>query len=412
VAELHDWLLEWAANPEEPFPVADVLHCYHSFGKHFVPLSLLRALDAARATCVARGEDPALVQLLDCALDKLDGTYSYRTYLGLPLLTSARPPEHVEVPGFDELLILIMADLIRHEAGARNGGEPLRLMVPPAELSAKRVRLAMRLLGPALDRLAARQPRSAGLAERAQQLAGARNDTCAAALALSTEAWELFPESQRQRVTMSLLPVYVVDDEYLFIRTLQAYELLFMELAAATADAVQAVLERRIADATRLMRGCARALREAKPLFSLQATMRIEAFHKFRGYTLGSSAIQSEGYKAFEAFLARPDEGRLESLAFASVPRIKEVVAQGAFGVLEAMESATAHPGTEDHLGRALAELRTALVETDEVHEQWKRTHLRIADRMIGDEPGSGNSDGVAYLRAVMDNTLFTKEPS
>jgi tryptophan 2,3-dioxygenase len=412
VAEVHDRLLAWAARPEGAIPVADVLACYHAFGKHFVPLSLLQALDAARATCLARSEDPAVVQLLDCALDKLDGTYSYRTYLGLPLLTSARPPRRVGGAGTDALLTMLMADLVRHEVRPRDHTEPLRLMVPPPELSFKRARLAMRVLVPALDRLAERHPAGAALAERARQLAAARTDDPTEALSLATEIWELFTESDRQRVTMSLLPVYVVDDEYLFIRTLQAYELVFMELAACTADAVEAVLARRITDATRLMRGCAAMLREARPLFSLQATMRAEAFLKFRGYTLGSSAIQSEGYKAFEALFARPDTARLDSPAFASVPRIKQMVSQGGVGLLEVMGSAAASPGADEHLGRTLAELRTVLVEVDEIHQQWKRTHLRIASRMIGDEPGSGNTDGVAYLRAVMDKKVFSKEPS
>ncbi|WP_156727762.1 tryptophan 2,3-dioxygenase family protein [Streptomyces apocyni] len=411
VAELHDRLLDWAKLPEGPFPVAEVLGCFHSFGKHFVPLSLLQALDAARAASVAQDADSPLPRFLDCALDKLDDTYSYRSYLGLPLLTDARPPQRVTRPGSgpgsgcDELLILLMADLVRHECRPREGAEPPRLMVPPVGLSAKRARLALRLLCPALNRVAvsASLPEAAELSKRAQALVDDRTDDLPGARALAEEIWRIFPEERRQRVDMSLLPVYVVDDEYLFIRTLQAYELVFMELAAATAEAGDAVRRGRIPEATELMRGCASTLRENRQLFSLQATMRAEAFLKFRGYTLGSSAIQSEGYKAFEALFARPDEDRMGSLAYASVPRVRELVAHRGTGLVDDVVSAEAEAAADP-------ELRAALVEVDETHQQWKRTHLRIATRMIGDEPGSGNTDGVAYLRSVMDNKVFPKD--
>ena len=145
-------------------------------------------------------------------------------------------------------------------------------------------------------------------------------------------------------------------------------------------------------------------LHEAAPLFSLVATMRVEAFHTFREFTDGASAIQSRNYKLAESLCRQPDEARLDSAAYHSVPEVRERVLAGQVTLDDAFQAARAaghlSAGDVDDLEQAMRRFAGTL-------QRWRRTHYGIAVRMLGERTGTGYTEGSPYLKQVQTIPVF-----
>ncbi|MER5705406.1 hypothetical protein ABT023_26170 [Micromonospora sp. NPDC002296] len=408
VRELTSWL-SGGADPDS-FPYLPVTAEFHRTGKHFVGKGLLALLDEARAHIAATRatgagpEDPGPVRLLrgflDVALDKWDGRYDYRSYLALRLLGLPCGDDHAggsvaeraaTRQGRDRLLVHLVADALAFELAAAAGTtDLLPEQRPGPALVAKRHRLGVRAVSPALSRL--------GLTVDDLQPA-----TAAAALHALAAADRSTAEERALR--LSMLPVYLSHDEYLFIRVLQAYECVFAGLAdelRATIDALDA--GRAVAAAERL--GYARdQLASAAPLFSLLASMQPESFRTFRAYTEGASAIQSRSYKLMESLCRTPEGSRLDSAAYRSVPELRDRVRAGGPSVDAALRAAV-RSGRLAGADRALVEGRMREFAATVLH--WRRTHHRLAVRMLGERPGTGYTEGTPYLAEVRAIPVFT----
>ncbi|MEV4466470.1 tryptophan 2,3-dioxygenase family protein [Micromonospora echinofusca] len=411
VRELTSWLS--GAAEADDFPYSPVLAEFHRVGKHFVEKELLALLDHVRAQVTAPAPGPPtpagrlLRDFLDVALDKWDGRYDYRSYLALRLLRlpcgADDPPgsaEAVHAGGpaahpdrarrdRDRLLARLVADALAfEEAAAAEATDLLPEDRPGREVVAKRHRLGVRAASPALARLG---------------LAGAAHHPEPAAV-LRALAADRTPAGE-PALWLSMLPVYVSHDEYLFIRVLQAYECLFAGLVdelRATIAALAAGRARAAAD--RLAYAC-RQLTAAGPLFSLLATMQPAAFRTFRQYTEGASAIQSRSYKLMESLCRTPEEARLESPAYQQVPEVRDRVHAGQPSVDEAFRAAVRAgllTGADvDLVARAMGAFAAAVL-------QWRRTHHRLATRMLGPRPGTGYTEGTPYLAAVRSIPVFS----
>lgn len=332
-------------------------------GKYQLSPAVVAEVRAVRA---ARREDEVAAAVLDCVLDKAEGRYSYRSYLALEVLAPLLP-----APGWtnatDRLIPLLLTDLVRFESAAAEG-DRLPVGRPDDKLRQQRIAKAGRLI---------------------------RTFTARYQLPLTAS-----PEEEL-RVASSVLPVSRRHDEYLFIRVLQCYESTFMTvvllleraLAAANADEVGTVADR--------VEEAAALLEETSGLFSLLATMPPENFHGFRLQTVGSSAIQSSAYKAFELLCAVPPPERLASAAFGAVPELQAYALAGPASLAGWYRTGTA----------ALTEQKervvTAFQALEQAHQRWKRTHYSLSRKMIGDAAGTGGTEGVEYLRACQDNRLF-----
>src|SRR6185295_2936326 len=89
-----------------------------------------------------------------------------------------------------------------------------------------------------------------------------------------------FNDAEAHRLRrLTALPVSLVHDEYLFIRMLQCYEATF----AFIATKLRAAIDGRAPVAA--ITSAEQAIREARPLWSMVATMRPEAFLEFREFT-------------------------------------------------------------------------------------------------------------------------------
>lgn len=393
-------LATWLAAPDpRTFPYDPVVAELRRAGKHFAPRELLAALDRARAALPGTRDDAerVLARFLGTALDKWDGRFDNPSYLAVDQLPlpgtghSRDDPRHAGRQR-DRLFTLLVADTLRFELAAAAGTTSLLPELrPEARITAKRCRLGVRAVGPALARLGL----PAGVTTT-DPLAEARR-VCRAVAGDMTAA-------ERRMLQLTLLPVYVAHDEYMFIRMLQSYETTFALVGVQLEAAIAAIADGRAAVATRAIAGAERAMREAAALFSLVATMQPQAFLTFREYTEGASAIQSRSYKTVESLCRAPDRERLDSPAYRSVPEVRERVLAGQATLSETLACARA----SGQLTEAMHDdVRSALARFEAAVLKWRQTHYRLAVRMLGQRRGTGYTEGVPYLQQARAVPLF-----
>jgi tryptophan 2,3-dioxygenase len=372
VAQVNEWC---ATGEPEAFPYDEVVAHFRRVGKHFVARDLLEALDRARAG--VSDDDRQLARFLGTALDKFDGRYDNPSYLALdqlPLPGADGCPArgHAERQG-DRLLVLLLVDMMRFELAAPR---------PDERITAKRCRHGLRAIRPALARL--------GLNADFDET----NPIAAATEVCRAVADDMTPAEART-LRLTALPVSLVHDEYMFIRALQSYETTFALISVQLAAAVTALERGDAAAATEAIDAATRVWGEAQPIWSLVGTMRHEAFLEFREYTDGASAIQSRNYKSAEATCRRPDQARLDSPAYLSVPEVRQRVLAGLPNLDDAVSGA---PDGQVHA--AMERFEAAVFK-------WRKTHYRLAVRMLGERRGTGGSAGVSYLAEARTIPVF-----
>jgi tryptophan 2,3-dioxygenase len=214
--------------------------------------------------------------------------------------------------------------------------------------------------------------------------------------------------AERRTLQLTILPVSLIHDEYQFIRVLQSFEATFNLMAVQLQAAIRALTKGECDLALAHLQAAEMRLREAAPLFSLVATMQVEAFHTFREFTEGASAIQSRNYKLLESLCRQPDQDRLDAPAYLSVPEVRERVLAGQVTLDEAFQAARAgHLSARDSedLEQVMREFAATLL-------RWRRTHYGIAVRMLGERTGTGYTEGSPYLKAVQTIPVFPSLPN
>jgi tryptophan 2,3-dioxygenase len=374
----------------EAFPYDEVVAYFNRVGKHFVSPQLLAELDRVRASLPAGPSQ--LSRFLHTALDKFDGRYDNPSYLaldqlGLPGADGCPDPGHAHRRR-DRLLVLLMADMMRFELAAADGRSDLMPELRPgAKVTAKRCRHGLRAIRPALERL--------GL-----DLELDETDPIAAARVVCRTVLGSLTEPERRTLQLTALPVSLVHDEYMFIRALQSYETTFALIAVQLAAAASALDRGDGGAATAAIEAAATVLGEASPLWSLVGTMQTEAFLRFREYTDGASAIQSRNYKLFEATCRRPDQARLDSPAYESVPEVRERVLAGRRNIEDALSAAGLAAGAQASVVAAMDRFEAAVFK-------WRKTHHSLASHMLGDRRGTGDTAGVRYLAEARKIPVF-----
>jgi tryptophan 2,3-dioxygenase len=397
-AAIASWLSSGNAGD---FPYDAVVAEFHRVGKHLVAPDLLEALAGVRVALPEVHGSVTSVRLLDrfldAALDKWDGRYANPTYLGLSLLplpsVDDLDPDVTAIERqYDRLFVQLIADAARFEIAAVDGAtELLPQMRPDARTTAKRCRLALQVAGPAARRLGV----SDGV-DVADPIAGARR-------LWANLAAELSP-AERRTLHLTMIPVSLIHDEYQFIRALQSFETTFALVAVQLQAAVQALINGEAHLALLRIQAAEARLHEAAPLFSLVATMQVAAFHTFREFTEGASAIQSRNYKLVESLCRQPDASRLDSAAYCSVPEVRERVLAGQVTLDEAYQAAR----TAGHLSaRDVDDLEQVMRQFAATLLRWRRTHYGIAVRMLGERTGTGYTEGSPYLKEVQTIPVF-----
>lgn len=384
--ELDDWLSELE---QHDFPYDAVIKEYHGVGKHFVPDELLDALGQARESV------HLLTRFLDNVLDKRDGRYDYRTYLALDLLPLPGVDADTKAAQrqCDRLLVQLTADTLRFELDVLDGRtKRFPQLRPEAAILTKRFRLALRAVEPMSDRL--------GI-----HLADCGKDPPDQARALCVLVEQDRTATEERALSMSDLPVYVVHDEYMFIRVLQCFETTFAFLTVCLRATIDDIAAGRMEVAIGRLNDARTTMREAGRFFSLLATMQVESFRAFRLYTEGASAIQSRNYKIVESLCRTPDVSRLHSPAYQSVPEVHADEMAGEATLDNVMRDAV----TENRIGPEQAkDLQDAMRSFAATLLQWRQTHYSLAVRMLGERSGTGYTEGTPYLDKTRSIPVFS----
>jgi tryptophan 2,3-dioxygenase len=226
-------------------------------------------------------------------------------------------------------------------------------------------------------------------------------------------------------------------DETLFIVIHQVYELWFKQLLHEL-DALLRHLERdEVLAAVRLLRRCIEIQRVLVAQIGVLETMTPMDFLAFRDHVTPASGFQSVQFRELESvsgikdakFLRAPglsdeERARLRArLEGASLPEVLEaLLARRGFRLPaytpdddEAAREAK-HRQRVGELMRVYREaerdyplflLAEALVEYDENFQLWRFRHVQMVERVIGARPGTGGSEGAAYLRTTLGRRFF-----
>ncbi|MFH5229494.1 tryptophan 2,3-dioxygenase family protein [Antrihabitans spumae] len=396
---LTTWLRE--PNPDT-FPYDAVLATFQRVGKHSVEADVLEALDQVRSR-VREGSiagDSTLARFLSVALDKFDERFDNPSYLALELL--ALPAADTDgcpmaaARRSDRLVLQLVTDIMHFELSVLDGTDDrLPVLRPDLRTVTKRCRLGMRIARPAMERLgiAFDGPDTAHALESARHMCAAvRNDMA---------------KGEHLTLRRSILPVSLVHDEYLFIRVLQSYEATFAAVAVNLASTIQALSLGMGARAIHALASAEKSFRDTSLLFSMVATMQPVAFLKFREYTDGASAIQSQNYKIVESLCRTPELSRIESPAYLSVPSVRGRVLAGQRTVDDAVASST------DQLTVSVGEsLHSAMQQFEKSVLRWRKTHHRVASRMLGHRRGTGHTEGIPYHANTRAIPIFGRCPA
>ncbi|MFJ5774853.1 tryptophan 2,3-dioxygenase family protein [Streptomyces sp. NPDC093094] len=205
-------------------------------------------------------------------------------------------------------------------------------------------------------------------------------------------------------------------DEQLFIAVHQVHELWFKLMLAELTDARDRMLAGETVVPAQRLRRC-RTI-ESTLLGSLEVldTMAPGDFRAFRGVLGTASGAQSAQFHEIEALSGRTDVAPV-GLGLGAWPspaeraaldrRLLEPSLWDAFlAVLRAADLACGcraeRMRTYDRIGRdgtAVGELMDALLEYDRGWSLWRERHVRVVERQLGGERGTGGSSGAAYLR-------------
>jgi tryptophan 2,3-dioxygenase len=92
----------------------------------------------------------------------------------------------------------------------------------------------------------------------------------------------------------------------------------------------------------------------------------------------------------------------LDSAAYRSVPEVRQRVLDGqpGFEDIYLQMAGRFDAGQRRRVERAMADLADAV-------GHWRTTHYRLAVRLLGDQPGTGDTTGPSYLATVRDIPLF-----
>ena len=215
-------------------------------------------------------------------------------------------------------------------------------------------------------------------------------------------------------------------DEMLFVIIHQVYELWFKQILHET-DLLQERLEAgNSPGALHTARRIAKILKTIVGQLDVLETMTPKQFSSFRPELGTASGFQSNQFRVIEAALGRrdftPDDPQLaERMQRRSVfdSLLRYLVTCGWEVPTETLDRDPSGPWRGDETIQALlvevyrdesapaAEVCEALVDIDEGIQEWRYRHVKMVERTIGRQQGTGGSAGVDYLRSTLFRPAF-----
>jgi tryptophan 2,3-dioxygenase len=354
--------------------------------------------------------------LMRSFLDKHTQTYDHLTYTALPVLELFQDNRSFDIllRSQAEMIIALICDLIRYELKTLLGQEHrMQEHLPQVRKLKQRIYVAVRAIvscHPYADHLIL--PSHLEHLIELWQLQAQHEETVSDYLADETFALvagilEQMEPQQRQMLDLTLIPVYVAHDEYLFLRILQTFEMMFHVVAEGMRECVGLITAERYQLAAERFHLLNDVLRLSPALFRILSTMTSATFNGFREYMKGASALQSEYYKKIELYASHPDPQRFRSPSFDSVPRVTREYQQSGFVNLQDIVTPLLLNGSHKQHG-AIQAILAGMQALDATFVTWKVTHYRLVKALIGDAPGtSGQTSGTPYLKLMLEMPLF-----
>ncbi|MGH7746207.1 MAG: tryptophan 2,3-dioxygenase [Candidatus Dormibacteria bacterium] len=223
-------------------------------------------------------------------------------------------------------------------------------------------------------------------------------------------------------------------DELLFIVIHQVYELWFKEILHELAF-LQARLEggetpQSLATLKRILT----ILKTVVAQIDVLETMTPQQFSSFRERLEAASGFQSAQFRELEAVLGRRDAAMLRNYAAGTPERRRIEAAMARRALFDSLLRYVAHEGfavPEEALRRVASEplqpsvavqdmlldvyratgeaaqVCERFVDLDEGLQEWRYRHVKMVERTIGDQHGTGGSSGAAYLRDTLFHPVF-----
>jgi tryptophan 2,3-dioxygenase len=372
----------WPAH----FPYTPLLDYFRSVGRNTADAGLVSELQLLQRSVAAvdsearvTGDAELLALWLPMTFDTTDGTYD--SYIGAQILESLTDRLGIWSTGqvIDTVAAAVLADLVLIEAEALESDVTSKRQVA-------RVRAAVQALhgtaGFAPDARNTQRGPLTALPTSALDLIDVAQDIAAAVLDAS-------PDCVRRCVTLTLVPTTAVHDELMFIRSIQAFECVYQQIARCVDIAIDEILGGDPAAAVAELHDASARLAATSILYRLVTTMPKDSFAVIRGATDGRSAIQSRAYNRVEQLCTRSASS--PPAATPVRPTVEEVVHQ-----------------RQEELGPFFTLSLTAAMQTlDQAWGSMKRTHWGIALKIIGRVPGTGGTAGADYLQVKSHQPLF-----
>ncbi|MDH3265198.1 MAG: tryptophan 2,3-dioxygenase [Paracoccaceae bacterium] len=232
-------------------------------------------------------------------------------------------------------------------------------------------------------------------------------------------------------------PVSDAHDEMLFIIQHQTSEL-WMRLAIHELVAArEAIAGGRLAPAFKMLARVARIFEQLNGAWDVLRTMTPSDYTAFRAALGQSSGFQSHQYRMIEFMLGnrnramiRPHAHRAELKAALEAELGRPSLYDAALGALDrsgvavpeavlkrdASAPYVAHEGVQDAWAQVyrdpeghwpLYELAEKLVDFEDYFRRWRFNHVTTVERVIGFKRGTGGTQGVSYLKRMLDVELF-----
>jgi tryptophan 2,3-dioxygenase len=226
-------------------------------------------------------------------------------------------------------------------------------------------------------------------------------------------------------------------DEMLFITVHQAYELWFKQILHEIDAAIILMRDDHAVEATQALRRVVEIEKLLVAQIHILETMSPLRFLGFRDELNPASGFQSMQFREIELssglkderivrefatdeFARRRLEARLQtpslSDAYFALLRRSGFDTPGSDSPRDAEERRSNYGKRQRAIVEVLThpeqlykeyELAEALLEHDEYFSLWRSHHIKMVERMVGAKPGTGGSEGVAYLRTTLNKKFF-----
>ena len=238
------------------------------------------------------------------------------------------------------------------------------------------------------------------------------------------------------RLLAAQRPLSAAHDEMLFIVQHQTSELWMRLIVHELVAARDAIAERRLAQAFKMLARVARVFEQLNDGWDVLRTMTPSEYTTFRDALGSSSGFQSHQYRLIEYLLGNRNEAMLRvhehrpdlhgvlvaelerpslyHVALGALARELDVVfpddalrPRAPHRANEAILAAWTRVYRDPETHWTLYELAEKLVDLEDYFRRWRFNHVTTVERIIGFRRGTGGTSGVKYLRRMLEVELF-----